>query len=148
MAEVAPDAQWQIWYQDMFDRECPRQVVAEGTGLVAGLCELWSRHLFETLQTNGQRGFSRFNLWWRQPGRSVEIDGDRRAMSRLREWVYGDEEQVRDRYVEGGESLLGRVAEMHARLVLGGETGEAILAAARDAEDCADLLRRLAQVTG
>lgn len=65
-AEVAPEARWQIWYRELFDRECPRQVVAE----------------------------------------------------------------------------------VHACLVLSGETSEAIFVAARDAEGRADLVRRPAQVTG
>lgn len=47
----------------------PRQVDLAGHGLVKGSIELWARHLFETVQLDGQQGFSRFNLWWKQKGR-------------------------------------------------------------------------------
>ena len=74
--ERASEAEWEVWYQDTFDRECPRQVEVAGRGLVEGLIQLWARHLFETVQADGQRGFSRFNLWWKQERRSVVVVGE------------------------------------------------------------------------
>ena len=73
ITDPAPDAEWEVWYQDLFDRECPRQVEVSGRGLAAGLSELWARHLFETVGVDGQKGFSRFNLWWKQPKKSVMV---------------------------------------------------------------------------
>ena len=52
MVNPEPYAVWQVWYQDNFDRETPRRVEVEGEGLVLGLAELWSRHLFETVQAD------------------------------------------------------------------------------------------------
>ena len=53
---------WQVWYQDTFDRETPRWVEAAGEGLENGLCELWRRHISETILADGGKGFTRFNL--------------------------------------------------------------------------------------
>ncbi len=64
ITDPAPDAEWDVWYQDLFDRDTPRQVEVSVWGLVTGLAELWARHLFETIEVDGQKGFSHFNLWW------------------------------------------------------------------------------------
>ena len=81
-------AQWQIWYQDTFDRETPRKVEVEGQGLVDGLVELWSRHLKETVTASGGSGFSRFNLWWKQEATSIVIEGSQEGMVRVRSWIF------------------------------------------------------------
>jgi hypothetical protein len=62
------EAEWEIWYQDTFDRDAPRQVEIAGHGLLAGLLQLWERHLLETVQASGRRGFSRFKVkeFWQQ----------------------------------------------------------------------------------
>jgi len=130
---VDPDlgAEWEIWYQDTFDRECPRQVEVVGQGLVEGLTELWTRHLFETVQVDGQKGFSRFNLWWKQERKSVEVVGDWRGMIRVREWVFGEKRWADNGYIgEGDKELLMRLAETHGWLILADQTSEGILDAA------------------
>ncbi|MFC2031217.1 hypothetical protein ACFLWA_10860 [Chloroflexota bacterium] len=144
LADPYPDAQWQVWYQDNFDRECPRQIEVAGQGLAEGLCELWTRHLRETVLADGQRGFSRFNLWWEQESESIEIAGEWGGMIRLREWIFGpaqraDEGQVAD----GGRGLLGRVAVTHCYLIVAGKTSEEILAAAMDSDGLKDFGQRL-----
>ena len=128
----APEAEWEVWYQYTFDRECPRQVEVAGRGLVKGLIELWARHLFETVRANGQKGFSRFNLWWKQKGQSIEVVGEWAGLTQLRAWVFGDKQRSYKGYVqEGDEKLLVKIATTHANLALAGQTSEAILAAAR-----------------
>jgi hypothetical protein len=130
--DLASEAEWQVWYQDTFDRESPRQVEAAGRGLVKGLIKLWARHLFETVQASGQKGFSRFNLWWEQKGQSIEVVGEWEGATRLRAWVFGDKQRSYKGYVqEGDEKLLIKIAATHAALALTGQTSEAILAAAR-----------------
>jgi hypothetical protein len=127
-------ASWKVWYQDVFDRECPRSVEIAGQDLVKGLTELWARHLFETVQASGQKGFSRFNLWWEQRGQSIEIVGDWDGQIRLRKWIFGDKRTARKGYVYAGdEKLLNKVAEVHVKLLLAGQSSEAILTAARAA---------------
>lgn len=129
--ELLPEAAWEIWYQDTFDRESPRSVDLSGNGLVNGLVELWARHLFETVQPDGKQGFSRFNLWWQQKGRSLEIAGDWAGQIRLRQWVYGSRRYTEQGYVKAGdEKLLRAVARTHCRLALAGRTSEAIITAA------------------
>jgi hypothetical protein len=144
VVDPASDAEWEVWYQDVFDRECPRQVEVIGRGLVTGLTELWARHLFETIGVDGQRGFSRFDLWWKQEGKSVEVIGAWDGMVRLREWVFGDKRQVYKGYVEEGDrGLLMRVARVHSCLVLAGQTSERILAAVESCLSREDLQGQL-----
>lgn len=137
--ELISKAEWEIWYQDTFDRECPRQVDVAGVGLVKGLIELWARYLFETVQTDGQKGFSRFNLWWKQKGQSIEVIGEWEGLTRLRGWVFGGKRLAYEGYVQAGdEELLRKVAGMHAGLLLAEQTSEAILAAAKASADRKD----------
>ncbi len=126
------EAEWEIWYQDTFDRECPRQVEIVGQGLLEGLIELWARHLFETVQANGRKGFSRFNLWWKQERKSIEVVGEWEGLVRLRGWVYEGKRRTSRGYVEEGDKeLLNKVAAAHKNHILSGETSEEILAAAK-----------------
>ena len=130
--ELIPQAAWEIWYQDTFDPDCPRRVDLAGHGLVKGLIELWARYLFETVQPNGQQGFSRFNLWWKQKERSLTIVGEGAGLTRLRQWVFGSRQHTDQGYVQvGDEKLLRAVAATHCRLVLANQTSEAILLAAK-----------------
>jgi hypothetical protein len=130
----APDATWELWYQDTFDRDCPRQVEAAGVGLVAGLLTLWRHHLFETVRADGKRGFSRFNLWLRQARQSIRITGAWAGQTRLRTWARED------------DALLGEVAVVHSHLLLAGETSAPILAAARDVTSQAEFEARLVKI--
>jgi hypothetical protein len=146
--ELAPEAEWEIWYQDSFDWECPRQVDLAGRGLVQGLVELWARHLFETVQPDGRRGFSRFNLWWKQGGRSLAIAGEWAGLVRLRQWVFGSRQHAARGYVQAGDKkLLLALAAAHCRLVMADQTSEAILAAASTAASRQDLETQLLRLT-
>ena len=136
-ADPAPEAEWQVWYEDMFDREAPRSVEASGRGLVKGLVELWTRHLRETVRPDGKKGFSRFNLWWTP--RSVDIVGDWEGAVRLRGWVFGT--QGKD-----NRSLLNRVAAVHAHLIVAGQSSQAILETAVAAQDLQDFEARLVRL--
>ena len=134
LTDPAPDAEWQVWYQDTFDRECPRQVEVSGRGLVRGLTALWERHLAETVRPDGSEGFSRFNLW--SAGTSVKISGDRAGALRLRGWVLGRRGRTRrSRISIGGGRLLRQVAMVHAHLVRAGKDSAPILALAASAAD-------------
>jgi hypothetical protein len=129
--EADSEAQWDLWYEDTFDRECPRQIERSGRGLAQGLVELWARHLHETVQAGGGRGFSRFNLWWKQAGKSIAVSGDWDGLVLLREWVFGAKERPGAGYSGGDRALLRKVATAHRELVLADETSERIAAAAR-----------------
>jgi hypothetical protein len=147
--DLAPEAAWEIWYQDTFDRECPRQVDVAGVGLVNGLIELWARHVFETVQADGQKGFSRFNLWWKQKGQSIKVIGEWGGLIRLRGWIFGDKRQAYEGYVQEGDGeLLREVASAHASLVLAGRTSEAILAAVKASVDREDFETRMEEFNG
>ena len=142
--DTAPDAVWEIWYQDTFDRKCPRRVEVSGRGLTAGLAELWARHLFETVRPDGKKGFSRFNLWWTQERRSVRITGQWAGVVRLRRWVFGERREIRRGYVAAADKvLLRRVAAIHGHLLRSDRTSEEILAAAASCTNRQDFEERL-----
>jgi len=135
------EAEWQVWYQDMFDRECPRSVEVSGRGLVKGLVELWARHLGETVRPDGSEGFARFNLWCAP--RSVRIVGSLEGAARLRGWVFG----VREGPVQKGDKrLLTKIAIAHAHLIADGQSSEPILEAAAAAMNRREFEKRLASL--
>lgn len=125
-------AVWEVWYQDTFDIDCPRQVECFGHALVDGLSELWARHLYETVQVNGQKGFSKFNLWWKQEQKSIEIVGEWEGQVRLRRWIFGDMQETKNQYGNAENSdIIKHVAGVHKKLILKGETSEKILEEAK-----------------
>jgi hypothetical protein len=115
-----------------------------GRGLVAGLAELWARHLFETVRSDGGEGFSRFSLWWKQKNQRVEIVGEWGGMVRLRKWVFGDKKRISRGHVgEADTGLLMGIVMAHSHLVAAGQTSESILAAAMISADSEDLRQLL-----
>jgi hypothetical protein len=143
----ASEATWELWYQDLFDRECPRKVEMSGTGLVQGLAETWARHLFETVQADGQKGFSHFNLWWLQKQKSIEIIGNWEGMVRLRRWVFGSQRTAnRDYLGDGDQALLMEIALAHCYMLLSGKSSEAILKLAQKCANRDDFLKQLADL--
>ena len=140
LLDPEPDAVWQIWYEDTFDRETPRRVEVSGEGLALGLTELWSRHLFEAVRADGSKGFCRFNMWWVQVGKSIVIKGAWGGMVKIRNWVYGDKQDTKD------GDLLMRLASIHGCLVVEGGTSEDIFIAAEGAENREDFENQLASL--
>jgi hypothetical protein len=146
MEPLDADAEWQVWYEDMFDRECPRSVEVSGRGLTRGLMELWARHLRETVGADGSKGFSRFNLWWAQ--RSIEVVGKWEGATRLRTWVLGSNRHAGGGYVAGADRrLLSKIAVAHAHLALTGRSCAPILEAAAAAANRRDFEGRLADLS-
>ncbi len=144
---VRPNTEWVLWYQDLFDRDTPRRVELAGRGWLAGLIELWARHLFEAVQANGERGFSRFNLWLPQTEKSIIVVGDWQGQVRLRRWIYGDRQLTDTGYAEAGDrELLQSVASAHRNLILEGKTSGELLAWAAGVQNRADFIGRLSQV--
>jgi len=139
MANRESENEWQVWYQDTFDRETPRKIDVAGVGLIDGLVELWTRHLYETVRTNGGRGFARFNLWRVQEGSSVVIDGDWNGQVRLRSWVFGSKQRKPGDNKDAADAgLIKQIAIAHKNLILRGETSERIFCAAVTAQNLED----------
>lgn len=142
LRDPAPEAEWEVWYRDTFDRECPPGVDVSGRGLARGLTELWARYLFETVRPGGSKGFSRFHLRWERA--QTNVGGNWKGATRLREWVFGTKEHSRKGYVgEGDARLLEKIAVIHANLILADQPGEQILATAAAAVDRQDFEARL-----
>ena len=140
------ETEWEVWYRDTFDRECPPSVDVSGRGLVKGLMELWARHLFETVRPGGGKGFSRFHIRWEESW--AEIDGDWEGATRLREWLFGAKKHSQRGYVEEADThLLEEIALTHAILISADQTSEQILAAAAAAQDRQDFEKRLSRLT-
>jgi hypothetical protein len=130
----AYQAQWEVWYRDTFDRECPPSIDVSGKGLVQGLTELWARHLFETIRPGGMTGFSHFHLRWEEG--FVNIEGDRQGAYRLREWIFGSKKHTRKGYIAAGDArLLNKLSATHAALLLSGRSSQPILALAAAAKN-------------
>ncbi|HLY61847.1 MAG TPA: hypothetical protein VKV95_13960 [Terriglobia bacterium] len=141
--DPAPSAEWEVWYRDAFDRECPPKVDVRGYGLVKGLMELWARHLFE-----GLAGLSHFHLLWKQEKRSIEIGGDQKGSARLRTWMFGKKETTDRGYVAAAEiDLLEAVAIAHANLIVAGMTSAPILEAAAGSPDSVAYLKQVKDLT-
>ena len=137
-------AEWEIWYQDNFDLECPRQMELSGRGLIKGLIELWARHLYETIQPSGFIGFSRFNLWWKQRVCSISIVGEKAGQIKLRQWVYGER---RSNYLGcmfvADKDLLQVIAEIHSKLIISGQSSETIVAEALLSNNTEEFITRI-----
>ena len=147
LRDPAPEAEWEVWYRDTFDLECPPSVDVSGRDLVKGLMELWARHLFETVRPNGTRGFSRFHLWW-EVTRAITIEGNWEGATRLREWLFGMKTHSRKGYVKEADTLLlKKVAVTHANLIPVNKSSKQILAAAASAADRRDFEARLSGLT-
>ncbi len=130
--DLLDKVQWEIWYQDNFDLSTSRQKVAVGNGLIQGLIELWARHLYETIQPEGDLGFSKFNLWWIQRKISIDIVGDIDGQKKLRDWLFGERRWDTLGY-KGivDKDLLRIIAETHSKLLLKGQYSQEIIAKAR-----------------
>lgn len=136
---------WSLWYCDTFDRECPPKVEVSGHGLVHGLMELWARYLLETVQADGQQGFSSFHLETKR-GR-VWIDGDPEGAKRLRGWALGNQEQTDRGHLQDADlELLGQIANSHAWLIEKNRTAKEILVLAALAADRSDFMHRLEEL--
>ena len=147
LVDAEPDAEWKVWYEDLFDRECPRQVQASGTGLAVGLVDLRRYHLRETVQADGCKGFSRFNLWWVQAGQSVNVVGDWEGLVRLRGWIFGFPLRARKDHVGAADpDLLLIVAAIHSSLIVAGKTSAEIVSAALTADSREDFESSLARL--
>jgi hypothetical protein len=133
---------WEIWYQDTFDRQTPFSMNAHGSGLAKGLAELWVRHLFESVTVDGQEGFSRFWLRWRDE--NIFILGDREGIKRLREWLYSHREYSKSSSaLDTTPALLNIIVRAHIHLIEQAKTTEHILNLAAEADDPIDFEARL-----
>ena len=112
---------------------------------MAGLEELWARHLGETVQADGHLGFSRFHLY-RDAGH-ITVEGPWEGAVRLRQFVFGSKRSFSSGYVnEAEQQALSTIAMTHARLASEGRSSEDILEAAVAADDWSELEARLSSL--
>lgn len=121
---VEPDAGWQLWHQDVFDRECPPSIEASGDELAAGLRALWTSYLRSGVQHGGIKTFSRFHLMWR--GSQIDIEWEMKGIARLREWVFGPRRSGEE-CGDGDTALLTQLAAAHEKLLAAGKSAQPIV---------------------
>ncbi len=117
------ETQWELWYQDTFDPESPREKELTGIGLKQGLRSLWAYHLYETVRPEGFIGFSHFNLWLIQQKLGIEIKGNLKGQINLRQWLFEGRGPTHLPPLQiADEVLLTLVAEFHLQLGLKDQT--------------------------
>lgn len=122
------EEEWEIWHQDNFDPDTPRQVISTGEGLINGLTKLWIWHLYETVQKDGFISFSKYNLWFKQPKRSIQVIGDIAGQKKLRKWLFGDEiSGISSSKDAVDQHLLDIILKVHLLLLKEGKTSEIII---------------------
>jgi len=121
------DSRWQLWYQDLFDPETPRQLESQGQGLEKGLIALWLHHLRDSVMRNGQPGFALFNLWFMEEKRSIRIQSCGTGMAKLKQWVL-QPDPVFDPSASGkpNQQLLEKIVQAHCQLIAQGLEEEEI----------------------
>ena len=110
---------WRVQANDLFDRESPRQINAEGVGLAAGLFELRHCVLAQGVRDSGQRTFTDFRLSWADGFIEVGTQPfDNHALVRMRGWIYGTPGPFESgSTVMQDATLLHAIAEAHVRLL-------------------------------
>jgi hypothetical protein len=151
-------ARFELWARDTFDREADAHLDREGTGLVAGLVELWRSVLREGVLDSGGASFTAFSLVLTDGDEADTTDlgvqpFDNRALAKLRRWIHG--QPVLD--AREGE-MLRALATTHAALLPTDgrfpsgwqERSEArrILAEVEEAGGVDEMLERLARLRG
>lgn len=138
------EAMWELWYQDTFDQDTPRQKELAGTGLKQGLCNLWTHHLYETINSGGFIGFSHFNLWLNQQKVSIEITGNLNGQLKLRQWVFEGRSAKHLSILQiADEEILNLIAELHIHLGLNDQTSDRIIEMASSASGRDDFIREI-----
>jgi hypothetical protein len=129
------------------DRDEPASREAEGVGIVSGLAVLWNRTALQSIDAGGSTTFSRFSIDWgnRTAAESAFImvqprTEDNQALARIRRWWGGDLEQLLART---HLRLLEKSDRWNSRQIAPWQEADPILAAAGEARDREDLVRRL-----
>lgn len=135
--------EWDLWYQDRFELGSPRRIELSGQGLANGLVELWARHLYETVQSDGVTGFAKFDLWWKNEFWPVLIFGDEEGQVKIRQWVYGGGEANPNYLDTADRTLLAEIAETHAGLLRNELESDAIISIASGSKSKIDFLAGL-----
>ena len=136
----ATNQHWELWYRDLFDRECPPQCEAKGVGLVEGLKKLWERRLCE-----GATGLASFHLQCGPRRIDIAGDGSGGAAAQLRRWTFPAHGDA-DRDAAADDEVLEKVAATHAVLVRRGSNAQPIFQAAAEATSREQFLTRLANL--
>lgn len=138
---------WELWYQDQFDWDCPRKIEVKGKDLVNGLRLLWQYHLHESITPEGQPGFSKFNLRLPLLKRSVEISAESSSLVNIRDWVLGLGENVPDP-LGRDYGLLDLIGQAHYDLLIRGKNIDEIMRIAEASENRLDFSLKLNEFIG
>jgi hypothetical protein len=88
--------------------------------------------------------FSKFNLFWRERKSSIQINGDLVGQIKLRKWLFDERKADRLNIMQIADSeLLELIAKMHYRLILNGQTVEAIISFAQTSNTREDFMTQI-----
>lgn len=136
------ETKWEIWYHDNFDHDTPREKELAGTGLIQGLGNLWAQHLYETINSGGFIGFSRFNLWLNQQKVSIVIKGDLEGQGKLRQWVFEGRSAKHATPMQiADEAILNLIVQFHITLGLNDQSSARIIEMACSASGRDEFMR-------
>jgi hypothetical protein len=130
--------EWEVWYRDTFDRECPAKVEVRGKALADGLAELWARYLTDTVEGDGTIGFSHFWLEWDE--RRIDLTDKYQTQCwsgarRLRAWLVCPTDHESGYVANAAPVLLRQLTLAHARHADRPRAAEWILTMALNARD-------------
>ena len=111
---------WQLWHNDMFDRDSLPSLQASGTNIIQGLYELWLYTLKEGILENGSASFSRFHLTWGNTASSrVDVfvkPFNNLSLMKLRQWAILAPQNL-NREEELRQARVLRLAQLHYELL-------------------------------
>ena len=138
---------WQLWYQDVFDEGCPRQIEEEGFDLIEGLIALWQHHLTESVSMDGSQTFSQYNLWLVDQAVTIDLNPLKPGILKIKKW-FTRKRRVGSCFINdvNPTRLLNFLAKAHFSLWKAGLDESQILEAAESAKDIDEFMEALTEL--
>jgi hypothetical protein len=111
--------EWTLWANDTFDWESAPVQEATGTGLIAGLENLWKKTLRDGVLENGKASSTHYSLKWAGGGSAwvVVAPLQNAVLARVSGWIYGrkGQEGAGAASEDRQNAALRSLASAHAR---------------------------------
>jgi hypothetical protein len=149
---------WNLIYQDLFDRETPPMITKTGTGFKSSIFYLWQYTLSEGVTINGSQSLSRFYLQYPDSGQlesefafinfydnSINISSEKEVLAKLRNYIYGDKSRIegRNNYSIAGRKVLSHIVDMHYNLLINSQDITEKISIGSSSSEVLDLLKKI-----